>query len=171
MKVASAFLVFTLLAGCFVVAAAARGLDRGSRKPVAVCTLPTHAVLATLDNPARGITFQDCPRQLPPPPLGSKLALVSVAVHFGLEAQFFDTGKFDDYWLKAYLDPKLAGFKTDCWEAPALGCAKPAPAAAAPPGAAGEKVVLFAGEQRGKYKPYSGPSDAELLPLDDPSLH
>ncbi|CDU23433.1 uncharacterized protein SPSC_02062 [Sporisorium scitamineum] len=156
MRVAS-FFISILLASCVLFVA---GLDQAG-------PLPQDTELVTIANAARGINFDACPHENPPPPAGTKLALVSISPNSGLQAQFWDVGHFDGYWLKTYLEPKLDGFKVDCWEAPIRGCAKPIPAAAVPPHVV-KKAVLLATAKR--ERPYRGASDDELVPLGDPSL-
>ncbi|TKY91030.1 hypothetical protein EX895_001029 [Sporisorium graminicola] len=172
MILVSIFVLQLLLAYCCL----ADAVDQ----PIAVCTLPQHVDLITLANAARGIHFEDCPpdhRGTPPSPPGLKLARVSVAANSGLQAQFFDLGFFDDYWLKGYLSPKLPGFRVECWQAPAQGCTAGEPEAAALPRPAVKKLILVNGVsvaaplRRERHVRYSGADDAELLSLDDPSLH
>lgn len=75
-----------------------------------------------------------------------------------------------------YLDPQLGGFKTDCWEAPHEGCAKPVglqPPAAIPKGSEMKLAMARpakAPEKETKASDSGDTNDADLVPLGDPSL-
>ncbi|KAJ9476354.1 Membrane transporter [Pseudozyma hubeiensis] len=172
----SALSMLVLLFAPFVV-----GLDpvrRASGNNVAVCTLPAKTDPVTVSNLVRGITFTLCSSATPPPPAGDRFAFVSITPESGFQQQFWDIGgdNFDSYWLRQYLDPQLGGFKTDCWEAPQEGCAKPVglqPPAGIPKGSDMKLAMAQpakAPEKEAKAPNSGDTSDADLVPLGDPSL-
>ncbi|GAC99571.1 membrane transporter [Pseudozyma hubeiensis SY62] len=140
------FMFSTLSMLLLLLAPFVAGLDpvrRASGNNVAVCTLPAKTDPATVSNLVRGITFTLCSSAIPPPPAGVRFAFVSITPESGFQQQFWDIGgdNFDSYWLRQGSEMKLA-------------MAHPAEAP----------------EKDEKPSESGDTSDADLVPLGDPSL-